>query len=153
MASFPPLIAASQFSSSFQFRLALIPQDLPDRHRTSQCSRMCLTLGHNLHIRCTPFLFSITSKAWTSQTEMCGGPGLTQTKQVGFKHRQDGQVLNGPRWARAEYKENDILLHPLVHSTSQSKIKGKQMLTLRGQKVSLTLVWKGNSKPWALQFG
>lgn len=144
MASFLPLIAASQFSSSFQFRLALIPWDLPDRHHASQCSRICSTLGHNLRVRCTPLLCSITSKAWTSESEMPGVPGQPRTKLVGFKHEQGWTSAKWPRWAGAgEFRENAIPLHPLVLSTGQSKIKAKQMLTVRGPKISLRLAGKG----------
>lgn len=55
-----------------------------------------------------------------------------------------GQVLNRPRRVRArEYQENAILLHPFIPSMGQSRIKAKQMLTVRGPKISLRLVSKG----------
>ena len=63
---------------------------------------------------------------------------------LGSNTSRDGQVLNGPRRARAgEYQENAIPLYPLVPSMGQSKIKAKQMLTVGGPKISLRLAGKG----------
>lgn len=111
----------------------------------SQCSRMCSTLGHNLCVRCTPLLCSITSKAWTSERNVwCAWPALDKAGWVHIRAVMPLAVLNGPRQARGgEYQENAIPSHPLDPSTGQSKIKAKQMLTVRGPKISLRLADKG----------
>lgn len=140
MASFPPLIATSQFPSSFQFRLPLILWDLPDRHHTSQCSRMCLNLRHNLYLICMPLLFSITSKAWTSESEMCSVPGLSQQRWLGSNTSRDEQVLSGPRWARAgEYQGMPLFYMHLSHPQDRARLKQSKCSQWEEQKVYLKL--------------